>query len=218
MYNGIASNRKGKELHFASFVAFFQLWVVSNCDFLYGSVHRMNYVEEMVKAGLPVDRYGRCFQNKEEYTKLSNDILSSYKFYLSFENALHCKDYMTEKFWCKGLAMGRVPVVWGPAKEDVARLAPTNSFIHTEDFDSPANLVKYLLYLDKNETAYREYFKWIEKPDNKSREIAQNYSQPIEPRICDFLKQNPRYHNVVESITKFYQSEKEECFYAKNHA
>ena len=35
------------------------------------------------------------------------------------------KTLYTEKFWLKIIQAGRVPVVWGPFKEDVTRLAPT---------------------------------------------------------------------------------------------
>uniref|UniRef100_H2YLV6 Fucosyltransferase n=1 Tax=Ciona savignyi TaxID=51511 RepID=H2YLV6_CIOSA len=94
------------------------LWVVSNCKRIRGSRLRMDYVTKLVEAGLPVDRYGKCFNNKDELAKKSKKDLESYKFYLSFENSLHCKDYVTEKFWRNGIEMGRVPVVWGPVKSN----------------------------------------------------------------------------------------------------
>ena len=34
------------------------------------------------------------------------------------------------------------------------------SFIHVDDFRSPAELGQYLKYLDGNDTAYSQYFKW----------------------------------------------------------
>ena len=40
-------------------------------------------------------------------------------------------------------------------------IAPENSFIHVEDFTSPNDLVDYLDYLDRNETAYLEYHLWV---------------------------------------------------------
>ena len=108
---------------------FLQLWLVSNCGKTYGAVKRMEYANKLIKAGLPVDRYGACFNNRKQDLTLDKDVLQSYKFYLAFENALHCRDYITEKFWVRSLSMGRVPVVWGPSKENVVRLAPTKSFI-----------------------------------------------------------------------------------------
>ena len=53
-----------------------------------------------------------------------------------------------------------VPVVFGPEKEDVLKIAPKNSFIFAEDFETPKALVDYLDYLDGNDTAYLEYHKW----------------------------------------------------------
>ena len=39
-------------------------------------------------------------------------------------------------------------------------MAPPNSYIHVEDFNTPEELVDYLNYLDKNDTAYLEYHAW----------------------------------------------------------
>ena len=54
-----------------------------------------------------------------------------------------------------------MPVVFGPLKQDVLDVAPIGSFIHSEDFDSARDLVEYLDYLDKNDTAYLEYHQWV---------------------------------------------------------
>ena len=123
-------------------------------------------MQALLAAGLDIDLYGECFGNeylvqKEDKESISN-LIKKYRFYLSFENSLHCKDYITEKFWFNAIMSNRVPVVWGPSKEDVLKLAPPNSFVHADDFESADALTKYLLYLDKNATAYRQYFKWIE--------------------------------------------------------
>ena len=74
------------------------------------------------------------------------------KFYLSFENAYHCNDYISEKFWRNALHSNLVPIVFGPHLDDVLAVAPPNSFIHAEQFDSPSQLVNYIDYLDKNDT------------------------------------------------------------------
>ena len=34
-------------------------------------------------------------------------IISKHKFYLAFENAIHCNDYISEKFWRNGLGSGK---------------------------------------------------------------------------------------------------------------
>ena len=171
----------------------------------------MKYSNELIEAGLPLDRYGKCFQNKEEFKKLPQKIVQSYKFYLAFENALHCKDYMTEKFWFNSLSSGRVPVVWGPSKEDVTRLAPTKSFIHAEDFESPSKLATYLLYLNKNDTAYREYFQWVENPDEKTINIV---SLKIwRNNLCNYINKKERKQTIVKSVTNFHKNETKLCFH-----
>jgi hypothetical protein len=38
--------------------------------------------------------------------------------------------------------------------------SPPKSFIHIDDFASPAKLANYLLYLNSNDTAYEEYLLW----------------------------------------------------------
>lgn len=48
----------------------------------------------------------------------------------------------------------------GAAKWYYERVAPAHSFIHVDDFDSPKSLANYLRYLDRNDTAYNEYFRW----------------------------------------------------------
>ncbi|RTG89775.1 glycoprotein 3-alpha-L-fucosyltransferase [Schistosoma bovis] len=101
-----------------------------------------------------VDIYGACGDlicdkyNSTCFESLKND----YKFYLSFENSI-CQDYITEKNTV-------VPIVMGASKSEYVRSAPSNSFIHVDDFNSVKQLADYLYYLDNNKTAYNEYFKW----------------------------------------------------------
>merc|ERR1712147_177252 len=95
-------------------------------------------------------------------------LISHYKFYLAFENAIHCNDYISEIMWRNALRIGAVPIVFGPHRDDVREMAPPNSYIHAEDFDSPAALVKHLNYLNSNDTAYLEYHQWRRQEPEKS--------------------------------------------------
>ncbi|XP_039259913.2 4-galactosyl-N-acetylglucosaminide 3-alpha-L-fucosyltransferase 9-like isoform X2 [Styela clava] len=54
-----------------------------------------------------------------------------------------------------------VPVVWGPRIEEYMAVSPPGSFIHADSFASLKELADYIKYLDKNETAYLEYFRWL---------------------------------------------------------
>jgi len=53
-----------------------------------------------------------------------------------------------------------IPIVMGAHPDDYKALAPENSYIHIEDFDSPKSLAAYLKKLDENDSFYNEYFKW----------------------------------------------------------
>ncbi|VDP08809.1 unnamed protein product [Schistosoma mattheei] len=50
----------------------------------------------------------------------------------------------------------------GASYEEYKRVAPPHSFIHVDQFESPEKLANYLKYLDRNDTAYNEYFSWHE--------------------------------------------------------
>ena len=154
--------------------------MVSECSSKRGALLRMKYVDEMMRFIPNIKRYGKCFKNGHQLAgNKIRSFLESHKFYLAFENSLHCKDYITEKFFDNALLHNAVPVVWGTMKSDYLRIAPPHSFIHAEDFSSPEELAKYLLYLNSNDTAYREYFKWREDPgsswDDLRRQVEQKY-------------------------------------------
>ena len=83
--------------------------------------------------------------------------LKSYKFYISLENSI-CNDYVTEKYWDVPFDHDTVPIVLG--LEFFKELAIPVSYIDATAFPDLNSLVKYLKYLDGNDTAYNEYFKW----------------------------------------------------------
>lgn len=139
--------------------------VVSNCKTMAGARVRIAFIKALKDNGLDVDRFGKCFAKQLPRSKENklyfSQFLIPYKFYLSFENTFHCKDYITEKFFSNGLSNLAVPVVWGAAKEDYMAVAPPNSFIHVDDFDTAKDLVEYLKYLDGNDEAYLQYLKYV---------------------------------------------------------
>lgn len=137
------------------------VWTVSNCGGL-----RDWFVREL-KNHIRVDIFGSCADSvyqphlqDEECEKDSpecENLLKRYKFQLAFENG-NCVDYVTEKYWGGPLELGIVPVVLGGA--NYSEMAIPGSYINVFDFDSIKTLADYLLYLDKNNTAYMEYFVW----------------------------------------------------------
>lgn len=134
--------------------------VVSNCALTPGAEKRRELISSILSHGYKLDTFGKCYPNKlpRDGTFLEN--LKKYKFFFSFENSYHCKDYITEKFFHNAMKSFSLPVVWGARKEDYEAVSPPHSFIHIDDFTSTKELVEYLEYLDKNTTAYLEYFRF----------------------------------------------------------
>ncbi|XP_071745167.1 alpha-(1,3)-fucosyltransferase fut-3-like [Lepeophtheirus salmonis] len=105
-----------------------------------------------------------------------------YKFYFASENSL-CNDYVTEKYF-QALRLPIVPVVYGKANYTV--ISPPHSFIDVRDFKSPKALAEYLTYLDKNDTAYAEYFQWKLDGHYIVSSTAQEAKKTL-CRLCDKL-------------------------------
>lgn len=145
------------------------MWMVSHCD---TPSQREKYVNELLKH-IPIKIYGSCNFAQPDPCRsddlhqddCSLKLFGSYKFYLALENN-KCDYYITEKYWKIYqprflFHVHTVPVVRGAPLEHYQRVAPDNhSFIYADSFASPKHLADYLLYLDRNSTAYAEYFAW----------------------------------------------------------
>lgn len=130
-------------------------WFVSNCATL-GSKRRMKFAMELNKY-IPVDIYGSCGNLTCSFTSNCYKMLEeNYKFYLSFENSM-CSDYVTEKLF-NVLEYNVVPIVLGHA--DYSSIAPPDSVIDANDFDSPRALAHFLLDVADNYEDYVRYFQW----------------------------------------------------------
>ena len=140
-------------------------WITSNCGYTEGSKTRVNIVTKMVESGIKIELRGACFPKNppapKKGSKEMQEFLRASKFYLAFENSYHCKDYITEKLYKNGFLAGTVPIVWGASKADYEAVTPPNSCIFVDDFaGNLTRLASYLDYLDRNDTAYREYLQW----------------------------------------------------------
>ncbi|CAI9744233.1 glycoprotein 3-alpha-L-fucosyltransferase A-like [Octopus vulgaris] len=152
-------------------------WFTSNCC---PTNNRMGYAEELGKY-IQVDIYGFC--GTKTCTKKDDPICfemleKEYKFYLAFENS-NCRDYITEKFMRNALQHDVIPIVMGAHPDDYRKIAPENSYIHYEDFNSAKELAAYLHKLDKNDTLYNEYFKW--------KGTGQFYDVDLWCHVCSML-------------------------------
>ncbi|XP_073410527.1 3-galactosyl-N-acetylglucosaminide 4-alpha-L-fucosyltransferase FUT3-like [Dendrobates tinctorius] len=161
-------------------------WAVSNWKV---KSKRVQYYQQL-KNYLHVDIYGR------QHLQLPRDrhveTLSTYKFYLAFENSIH-EDYITEKFWHNALYSGCVPVVLGPPRTNYERFIPGDAFIHADDFLNTQELASYLLSLDKDEEKYKQYFNWRKMYKLQKRERA--WVVPY-CKICEALKKAAPYRTI----------------------
>ncbi|XP_053369138.1 4-galactosyl-N-acetylglucosaminide 3-alpha-L-fucosyltransferase 9-like [Clarias gariepinus] len=167
-------------------------WIVSNWKAKYERVRYFNELSKHIK----IEAYGRHFNrpiSRDDYNK----ILKSCKFYLSFENSIH-KDYFTEKVF-NPLKLGTVPVVLGPPRQNYEEFIPPDSFIHVNDFKSPQKLAEHLMFLDKNQKVYEQYFNW------RKHFIAIRARFGLEHtcRSCEHIRSDKRY-KVFKDLTKWY--------------
>ena len=134
-------------------------WIVSQCGKLRDSVaHELDHILPVHVAGQCSSSFPNRFNCEDHFCE---NQLRNFKFYLAFENS-HCEEYVTEKYWQKSIRSGVVPVVLGGGPYNNPHVAIPGSYINALDFKTVADLGKYLKYLDKNDTAYNEYFKWRE--------------------------------------------------------
>ncbi|XP_075422749.1 4-galactosyl-N-acetylglucosaminide 3-alpha-L-fucosyltransferase FUT5-like [Ascaphus truei] len=168
-------------------------WAVSHWN---PNFRRVQYYEEL-KKHINIDRYGHNQMSlpREKH----NEILSTYKFYLAFENSIH-EDYITEKLWDNSLISGTVPVVMGPPRENYERFIPPDSFIHVDDFSTAQKLAAYLMELDKDDKRYQQYFNWR----SRYRPVVNVYWMLQYCQACQALKEAPSYR-AISSIAKWFK-------------
>lgn len=168
-------------------------WIVSNWD---ENLERVKYYNEL-KNHINISVFGRHFGkavNQEEY----KEILTSCKFYLSFENTAMHYDYITEKMF-NPLTLGSVPVALGAPKYIYDRFVPKDAFIHVDDFSSPQELAKHLLSLDKNIEEYKKYFQWRKNFEAK----LVNFPTQHACRACEYIRTKKDYQ-VFLNLNKWY--------------
>jgi len=165
-------------------------WIVSNWN-----VHfvRVKFYNEL-KKHIDIHTFGGAFGKRVSVDE-GAEILTSCKFYLSFENSIY-KDYMTEKLF-NPMFRRTVPIVLGPSRRNYEERIPSDSFIHYEDLPVE-KLVDKLNYLDKNETAYMSYFAW--RTDFEP--TRQLFSQDV-CLVSQYLKNAPGFQ-TVQDLNKWY--------------
>ncbi|XP_010880595.2 4-galactosyl-N-acetylglucosaminide 3-alpha-L-fucosyltransferase 9-like [Esox lucius] len=170
-------------------------WIVDDNNAETETGVRSKYYSELVKY-IKVEDLGNL--RSEDYFS----VLSSCKFFLSFENSIH-KDYITEKL--NGpLVAGTVPVVLGPPRQNYEVFVPGDSFIHVNDFPNAKAVAEFLLKLDKDDSAYLRYFQW-RKNFSAQRHLVQLNQEFIQAicYACDHVGKH-RDYRVVHDIYKWH--------------
>ncbi|XP_002120776.2 alpha-(1,3)-fucosyltransferase 7-like [Ciona intestinalis] len=219
VFNGFTENEYGVEA-FNGFVSFLALWMAGNCHITISAIHRKYLIFRLESLGLTIDKYGECFSQNAPRNGDYFPFAAKYKFYMAFENAEHCRDYITEKLWSNSYEAGLVPVVWGPTKADIEAIAPKGSFIYVPDYPRLSDLVKYLKFLDQNPVEYRKYFDWrLRQPTPAEYMMVEHgpkYQRDVGMcKMCRLLWEKRKYNNitsVVPSIIEFIKrNESKKC-------
>ncbi|XP_018599145.2 alpha-(1,3)-fucosyltransferase 9-like [Scleropages formosus] len=116
----------------------------------------IKYYNEL-KNHIEIYTAGRAFHKPVSPNDLLT-LISSCKFYLSFEKSIH-QDYVTEELY-NPLIAGTIPVVLGPSRQNYENFVPGDAVIHVNDFFSPKDLADFLLMLGEYDDMYRRYFVW----------------------------------------------------------
>ncbi|GMR49517.1 hypothetical protein PMAYCL1PPCAC_19712, partial [Pristionchus mayeri] len=147
-------------------------WLVSHCN---TANRRGEVVDQLEGLGLRVDKWGGCFRRTptckgNETEQCINNLISSYKFYVAFENS-NCVDYVTEKFFDTIRSRHAVPIVMHRKKYEDLEI-PSSSFIALSDYSSPSEAVQAINRIAFDKQAYLEYHKWRLEfsivPDNEN--------------------------------------------------
>ena len=192
------------------------MWACSHCGRL-----RDKFVKKLQKY-VSVDVAGYCARNFKNPLHTCNsggreacmNHIRNYKFYLAAENEF-CDQYVTEKYWYNALEHDAVPIVFGGGPYN--EIAIPGSYINAADFSSVKALADYLKYLDKNDTAYNEYFDWKSKYElNKDhgwvcadiwvcdlcRLLHTDYSVQVYDKLSDFWSREKDCDDKEKNMTQ----------------
>nr|CAJ42066.1 alpha 1,3-fucosyltransferase [Drosophila simulans] len=133
------------------------------------------YMEELRKYA-ELDAHDNC---------LGTDDCSHYHFMLIFEPSA-CPDYVPPQM---SMAMDKlmVPVLIGGG--NLTNLVPSHSYISSQDFATPQDLILHLKDLANNPLEYRRYFWW--HSIYRLRKTSQPYCA-----LCSLIQQAPGGHEV----------------------
>ncbi|XP_025161943.1 alpha-(1,3)-fucosyltransferase 5-like [Harpegnathos saltator] len=184
--------------------------MISHCD---SKNQRLKYVEAL--KSLLQDRLeiiGHCMNGNStvcpyHFTK-DCSVLSSYKFYLSFENS-NCREYITEKVFWNAFHKYAVPIIMGAPLEDCQRLLPPSSYLHVDNFHNANMLVKYLHYLDRDNERYLKYHEWRDNYILLNEHGYFGSASKHYCRVCEALNYNPNTVKVYKKLDNFWNKDRD---------
>lgn len=86
-------------------------------------------------------------------------VMSKYLFYLVFENS-RCRQYISEKVFYNAYSKGAIPVILGPPLKDCNLLLPPNSFLHVDNYETPAELAEAIIRISKSQESLLSLHRW----------------------------------------------------------
>lgn len=171
-------------------------WISSNCNTFQWDRRRL--VRD-INAILDVNIYGKCGNNQQipwNDRNATESVLGRHKFYLSLENSC-CRDYISGRFW-RALEAGTVPIVVGASLEDYNRVAPPNSFIHVDQFESLAAMLIHVTLTSNDDERYLQYFQWRKKGRIKVIGQGDQYVAPLKNEThCSILEKYLQYNGTA---------------------
>lgn len=187
---------------------------ISNCD---AKNERLELVEALIKAGFPVNSYGKCLHNANAGASRAAkmQVLRKHLFTLAFENSNE-PGYVTEKYY-QALAAGSVPVYLGaPDIGDFAPTAPAaSSLVAVSAFkggvkERAEGLAARLWGLARSEAEYGAMLAWKRGPlggplaEQVARGAASNcrLCRAVRARIESGLKSAPAPRNSDLGVSR----------------
>ena len=182
--NRLQEDKDDYTLHVAKTKSNQMVWMVSHCD-----TRGDKFTKYFEQHGLIIGAGGGCTDQYESQlhclTRECTEEMSKYKFYFAAENNL-CKQYITDKFWCKLFSIKDVPTVLGGSNYADPQLAIPGSFINALEFKTPKKLVEYIKKLDSDNSYFhwKRYYKLFHEKESGCSYAMCN--------LCDHLKKGIR--------------------------
>ncbi|KAJ8031926.1 Alpha-(1,3)-fucosyltransferase 7 [Holothuria leucospilota] len=193
-------------------------WASSHCDHKFWN--RTGFVRDLSKY-LPMDLFGACGSHLIPRNESGSEILKNYKFYIAFENSC-CSYYITEKFWKALGEYESVPIVIGSSKSEYESVAPPNSFVYADDFDSMEDLASYIKKVANDEALYNKFHEWRKYGRVEiylERRVSPFFEDESRCQLLNYLEKNAwrKNHPIQMKIDPFGPDWAGSCISCGNH-